>query len=160
MKLRPNGMMALAIVIMAASCAQEEIGRSATAPGAERALAIAADDPNLAWGPCPDLFPGDCSIAVLHGDPAGDNADVFLKVAPNYEIPAHWHTSAERMALVSGELHVTYQGQPTTALNIGDYAYGPARLAHRATCVSATPCTLFIAFESAIDAHAIDANLD
>jgi quercetin dioxygenase-like cupin family protein len=159
MKLGANKAAVLGILIMAASCAPEN-GVGQKAPGGEKALAIAADDPNLTWGPCPDLFPGDCSIAVLHGDPAADNADVFLKVAPNYEVPAHWHTSPERMTLVSGELHVTYQGQPTVALNVGDYAYGPARLPHRATCVSATPCTLFIAFESAIDAHAFDGNLD
>ncbi len=38
------------------------------------------------------------------------------------------------MVLVSGELHVTYEGQPTTVLKPGMYAYGPAKLAHKAVC--------------------------
>ena len=72
--------------------------------------------------------------------PAQANADIFLKVPANFTIPDHWHTSAERMVLVSGELHVTYEGQPTAVLKPGMYAYGPARLAHRAVCESA--CTV------------------
>ena len=91
---------------------------------------------------------------MLHGDPAQANADVFFKVPASSTIPDHWHTSAERMVLVSGELHVTYEGHPTTVLEPGMYAYGPARLAHRAVCASAAPCVLFIAFEAPVDALA------
>jgi len=124
------------------------------------ALAIMASDPGLTWGPCPDLFPGECNIAVLHGDPSAANADVFLRVASQYQIPAHWHTSAERMVLVTGEMQVTYEGQPASTLSVGSYAYGPARLPHSASCVSDEPCTLFIAFESPVDTHPIDGSLD
>jgi hypothetical protein len=120
---------------------------------AEEALAKAAKDPSLQWGACPPIFPSGCEIAVLHGDPAKPNADVFLRVPGKYEIPAHSHTSAERMMLVTGELSVTYQGQPAATLSPGSYAYGPARLPHKASCVSADPCTLFIAFETPVDAQ-------
>jgi mannose-6-phosphate isomerase-like protein (cupin superfamily) len=126
----------------------------------ERALAVAASDPTLKWGPCPPIFPAGCEITVLHGDPAKPNADAFLRVPGRYEIPAHSHTSAERMILVTGELQVTYKGQEPATLIAGSYAYGPAKLAHKATCVSAEPCTLFIAFEAAVDAHAHEGSLD
>ena len=124
---------------------------TATASAAEPALARTVADPDLAWGPCPDVFPTGCEIAVLHGDPAAPNADVFFKVPANYAIPHHWHTSAERMVLVSGELHVTYDGQPTVVLMPGTYAYGPAGAPHRADCRGAVPCVLFIAFEGPVD---------
>ena len=39
-----------------------------------------ADDPHLQWNPCPPFLPKGCQIAVLHGDPAKPNVDVFLKV--------------------------------------------------------------------------------
>jgi hypothetical protein len=126
----------------------------------ERALAVAASDAALKWGPCPPIFPAGCEITVLHGDPAKPNADAFLRVPGRYEIPAHSHTSAERMILVTGELQVTYKGQEPATLIAGSYAYGPAKLAHKATCVSAEPCTLFIAFEAAVDAHAHEGSLD
>lgn len=123
---------------------------SATWAG-EPALSRRATDPNLAWGPCPDVFPLGCQIAVLHGDPAQPNADIFFKVPGRYTIPHHWHSSAERMVLVSGELHVTYDGQATAELTPGMYAYGPAAAPHRAECRSADPCVLFIAFEGPVD---------
>jgi len=56
------------------------------------------------------------------------------------------------MVLVSGELHVTYDGHKTAVLKPGSYAYGPAKLPHKAECKDAGPCILFIAFESPLDA--------
>lgn len=116
-------------------------------------LASTVDDPGLAWGPCPPVFPAGCEIAALHGDPASPNADVFFRVPAGYDIPQHWHSSAERMVLVSGEMHVTYDGHETAVLKVGTYAYGPARAPHRAECRDAGPCGLFIAFEGPIDVH-------
>ena len=121
------------------------------AKGQEAPLARTLADEALAWGPCPPVFPAGCEIAVLHGDTAKPNADVFFKVPANYSIPHHWHTSAERMVLVTGELHVTYDGHPTAALKPGMYAYGPATAPHRADCRSSGPCVLFIAFEGPVD---------
>jgi quercetin dioxygenase-like cupin family protein len=130
------------------------------APTAEQALAVAASDSALKWGPCPPIFPSGCEIAVLHGDPAKPNADVFLRVPGGYVIPPHSHTSAERMILVTGELQVTYKGQAPATLTVGSYAFGPAKMAHKASCLSSDPCTLFIAFESAVDAHPFDGALE
>jgi hypothetical protein len=130
--------------------------RSEEAPR-ERALARSAGDTGLQWGPCPDFFPAGCQIAVLHGDPAQPNADVFFRVPGRYDLPAHWHTSPERMVLVSGELHVSYDGQPPAILRPGMYAYGPAKAVHRGRCASADPCVLFIAFEGPVDATAVAA---
>ena len=122
----------------------------------EAALARTAEDAQLQWGPCPPFLPVGCGIAVLHGDPAKQNADVFFKVPAKAVIPEHWHTSAERMVLVAGELHVTYKGQPKALLKPGMYAYGPAKLPHQATCASSSPCILFIAFEAAVDAMPVE----
>ncbi|MEG3190849.1 cupin domain-containing protein [Lysobacter sp. D1-1-M9] len=129
---------------------------SAQSPQPEPALVWTAQDPALQWGPCPDFLPSGCAIAVLHGDPASDNADVFLKLPPDSSIPAHWHTSAERMVLVSGELHVTYDGHDTAVLRPGSYAYGPAKLPHTGRCAKGRACVLFIAFESPVDAIAVE----
>ena len=127
--------------------------RPAAAP-AGKPLAIAASDNSLKWGPCPPIFtsPG-CEIAVLNGDPAKPNADVFLRIPGGYVIPPHRHSSAERMILVSGEMRVRYSGSPESRLAAGNYAYGPAGLAHEATCLGNAPCTLFIAFEGPVDAE-------
>lgn len=140
------------------------IGPSALAPrayaedsGAEPAIARSADDANLAWGACPPFLPAGCAIAVLHGDPSKPNVDILFKVPGKSEIAPHTHTSAERMVLVAGEMRVAYEGQPAVRLTPGTYAYGPAGRPHGATCVSDSPCILFIAFESPLDASPVDA---
>ena len=115
---------------------------------------------DLQWGACPPIFPAGCQIAVLHGNPAQPNADVFLRVPGGATLPAHSHTSAERMILVEGKLSVRYKGAAAELLTPGEYAYGPASLPHEATCQGDKPCTLFIAFEGPVDAHAFDGSLD
>ena len=129
-------------------------GPIAAAGAQDAPLTRTATDSALQWGGCPEFMPKGCAIAVLHGDPAKNNADVFFKVPANAVIPRHWHTSAERMVLVAGELHVTYDGQPAIVLRPGTYAYGPARLPHAAVCGNVGDCVLFIAFESPVDAVA------
>lgn len=124
----------------------------AEGPASEPALAFTFKDTQLKWGPCPAFIPKGCEIAVLHGDPSKPNVDVFFKVPANFTIPSHWHTSPERMVLVSGKLDVTYEGQKTATLRTGTYAYGPAKLPHKAVCAKGAPCVLFIAFESPLDA--------
>jgi quercetin dioxygenase-like cupin family protein len=139
---RPMTVVAVAAAFVAGSSARAQ----------EAPVAITATDAGLKWSACPPFMPKGCEVAVLHGDPARANADVFFKVPAKAVIPRHWHTSAERMVLVSGELHVTYDGHKTAVLKPGTYAYGPAKLPHRAECRNAGPCILFIAFEAPVDA--------
>lgn len=110
------------------------------------------DDPDLQWGPCPEFMPKGCAIAVLHGDPAEKNADIFFKVPAGAVVPRHTHTSAERMVLVAGELRVSYDGHEPVDMKPGVYAYGPPDLPHKAVCMGTKPCVLAIAFEQPIDA--------
>jgi anti-sigma factor ChrR (cupin superfamily) len=120
----------------------------------EPALAFSAQAPDLKWDHCPDPLPKGCQLAVLHGDPAKPNADVFLKLPGASKIPMHTHTSAERMILVAGTMHLTFEGQKMAVLQPGSYAYGPATKPHTADCVSRKPCILFIAFEAPVDIKA------
>lgn len=94
-------------------------------------------------------------MTALHGDPAKPNSDVFFKVGGGDELPLHWHTSAERMVLVQGELTVRYQGHAPVTLTPGIYAYGPPKLPHDGRCNSDDACILFIAFEQPVDAYEV-----
>ena len=64
------------------------------------------------------------------------------------------------MVLVEGSLNVHYKGTRATLLTPGEYAYGPAKLAHEATCLGKKPCTLFIAFEGPVDADAFNGRVE
>jgi len=145
---RPTGGVLFSVGVLGACAAAW-----ALSPAPEAAVSRTTQDAGLQWGPCPEFMPKECGISVLHGDPAQPNADVFFRVPGKAVIPSHWHTSAERMVLVEGEMQVAYAGQKLTTLRPGSYAYGPAKLEHHATCSSASPCVLFIAFEGPVDAH-------
>lgn len=140
------------LLLLALALAPSASAQPKPSTPAERAVVRHADDKDLEWGPAPAFMPKGTQLTVLHGDPAKHNADVLLKVPPKTALPSHWHTSAERMILIAGELHVTYVGQEKQVMKAGSYAYGPAKLRHDATCASNVPCVLFIAFELPVDA--------
>lgn len=124
----------------------------ATAQSSEKAYTIDENSNSLEWVPCPEFMPESCRISVLQGDPTQPNADIFFKMQGNTEVPNHWHNSAERMVLVSGEMTVDYEGQSPVTITEGEYAYGPPELPHSASCESSAPCLLFIAFGEPVDA--------
>ena len=119
-------------------------------------MAISSNSGELQWGPCPPFFSDTCRLAVLQGNPAQRNADVFFRLDGGDPFPMHTHTSAERMVLVQGKLVVEYDGHPAVTLEEGNYAYGPASAPHKGQCVSEERCVLFIAFEEPVDAFAVE----
>ncbi len=121
----------------------------------ENSILKSIDDETLQWGPCPPFMPEGCNIAVLHGDPSSENADVLFRVKGKSSIPNHWHSSAERMVLLSGKMEVTYEGENTSTMKLGNYAFGPAKKPHTAKCVSKDPCVLFIGFVDPVDAFEV-----
>lgn len=121
-----------------------------------RVVVASAQDQALQWAPCPDFIGEGCEIAVLQGDPAKNNVDIFFKVPGDFSIPYHRHTSQERMVLVSGELEVTYDDHETAVIRTGDFAYGPAELPHKAYCRKGDDCILYIGFVASLDAMPIE----
>ena len=141
----------IAILMASTSIAQKGDGSDM-----ENSVLISVDDESLQWGPCPPFIPEGCKAAVLHGDLAQSNADVVFKFEGGLDLPNHWHNSAERMILLSGELEVTYKGEPKRIMKKGNYAFGPAKKPHTAKCVSKKPCILFVGFVEPVDAFAVE----
>ncbi|WP_223824946.1 cupin domain-containing protein [Pseudomonas profundi] len=111
---------------------------------------------DIEWGPCPAFMPDSCGLAVLQGDPRKENTDVLFRLRSDTTAPHHWHTSAERMILLSGKMRVDYDNQEPVVMEPGTYAYGPPELPHVATCQSEEDCVLFISFDKPVDAFAVD----
>ena len=123
----------------------------------EKSIVKTINDTDLQWGPCPSFMPDGCNIAVLHGDPSKKNVDILFKIKGGSDVPNHWHSSPERMILLSGKLSVTYEDETTQVIETGSYAYGPSNKKHTAKCLSKEPCVIFIAFEDPLDAFAVEA---
>jgi len=61
----------------------------------------------LQWGPAPDAFPAGAKMAVEKGDPMKSGEFVVrLSLPANYQIPPHFHPTAEHVRVVSGQFMV------------------------------------------------------
>lgn len=77
-----------------------------TGPGALAADAAMIVPDQLKWAEGPPVLPPDAQIVVLSGDPHQAGPFVFrLKLPADYEIPAHTHSIAELVTVLSGTLH-------------------------------------------------------
>lgn len=98
---------------------------------------------NVTWAPAPPALPPGAQISVLEGDP-GQKGTVTLRLQfpADYEIPAHWHSMAERVTVLKGTLHVgmgdKLDRQKSQALRPGGYVSLPARMHHFAWTTSPT----------------------
>ena len=121
----------------------------AAAPGH---VLVPAD--KVQWGPAPAALPPGAQIAVLEGNPAEKGpVTLRLKFPAKYDIPAHWHSMAERLTVLSGALHVgmgdKLDRQGSQTLDPGGYVSLPAHMNHFAW--TATPTVVQITLEGPFD---------
>ena len=97
----------------------------------------------MQWGPAPPVLPGGAQIAVLEGNPAEKGPITLrLKFPANYNIPAHWHSMAEHLTVLSGHLprrngrQARSQGQPDA--RTGRLCMLPANMRHFAWTTAPT----------------------
>jgi len=112
----------------------------------EAPLLLTPDAPSLEWFPCGDFIPEECQATILRLGPEGWNSDVLYRIPAGMDLPTHWHTSQERMILISGEFHVDYEGHEPIVMRAGSYAWGPPGVSHSARCANQGTCLLFVAF--------------
>jgi hypothetical protein len=89
------------------------------------------------WGPAPPIMPKGAELAVLAGDPAKSRpVTMRLKMPKNYDFPAHWHPTDERVTVISGEFGLgmgdKLDRKASKVLKPGGYAIAPAHMNHYA----------------------------
>jgi ketosteroid isomerase-like protein/quercetin dioxygenase-like cupin family protein len=116
---------------------------AATAP-AEATEFVARSGSSLAWNDfsSPGFAPG-VKISVLQGDPSKAGQFVLrLNFPDGYQVPLHWHPTAETVTIVSGAgdfgMGNAVNPGATNSFAAGDFVYIPARHAHWLTMRGAT----------------------
>jgi len=109
------------------------------------------------FGPVPNA-PECFTVAVDKGDPSKGASVILAKFAPGCVAPFHWHTPSETAMIVSGSLEVQMNDEKPFVARHGDFAYLPPHHVHRATCVSTSPCMVFLSSDAAFDIHWVDAS--
>jgi hypothetical protein len=108
--------------------------------GAEHVFMNPSD---IKFGPAPPNLPKGALIAVLYGDPGKPGPVVLRLQAPGgAKIAPHWHTTAENLTVISGELFLgdgdVLDMKKAHGLKTGGYHYLPAKAHHYAFTKSAT----------------------
>ena len=107
------------------------------------------------FGPAPNA-PACFTIAVERGDPASGPSVILARFAPACTAPFHWHTPSETAMMVSGSLEIQMKDEKPLVARRGDFAYLPSRHVHRATCLGAAPCLVFLSADAPFDIHWVD----
>jgi hypothetical protein len=87
------------------------------------------------WGAAPPILPKGAELAVLEGNPSEKGpVTMRLRFPANYEIPAHWHSTTERITVLSGSFHVGMGDKLDRAasqtLTAGGYLSLPSKMHH------------------------------
>ena len=127
-------------------------GGIASVAAAPAHVLVPAD--KVQWGPAPAVFPAGAQIAVLEGNPAEKGTITLrLKFPANYAIPAHWHSMAERLTVLTGALNVgmgdKLDRKASQTLEPGGYVSLPAHMNHFAW--TAMPTVVQISLEGPFD---------
>jgi hypothetical protein len=98
---------------------------------------------DIKWGAAPPVLPKGAQLAVLNGDPGKPGPfTIRLKTPANYKIAPHWHSQAENLTVVSGELYLglgeKMSSKAAKGLKAGGYHYLPAKQNHFAFTKAAT----------------------
>jgi quercetin dioxygenase-like cupin family protein len=106
------------------------------------------------WGPAPPFLPAGAQIAVLQGNPSEKGAVTLrLRLPANYNIPAHWHSMAETVTVLSGTFNVgtgdKLDRQASQALQPGGFVSLPATMRHFAW--TAKPTVVQVNLEGPFD---------
>jgi ketosteroid isomerase-like protein/quercetin dioxygenase-like cupin family protein len=117
------------------------VSSMAAAPAAppEPTTFVARSGSALTWGDFgPTGFPPGAKRAVLSGDPSKPGPFVIrLNFPDGYQVPLHWHPTAESVTLISGGVNFgmgnTADMSATQAYSAGDFVVIPARHAHYLT---------------------------
>lgn len=101
----------------------------------------------LTWGPAPAIFPAGAKMAVERGDPTKSGEFIVrLSFPDGYQIPPHFHPTAEHVRVRGGTLLVGMGDKlDVTAakpLAMGDTGTIPARMHHFAVARGSTTVSI------------------
>ena len=122
----------LILFLLAGASAGQEIGVMQF-PGGEVQHVVRAD--STPWKLCPPTLPAGCEMAVLEGDPQGEDLfTVRFRASGTFVMPPHWHPKDERVTIISGTAAVAFgadsERKNATEFGPGDYYVNARHAVH------------------------------
>jgi anti-sigma factor ChrR (cupin superfamily) len=96
---------------------------------------IVASPGALKWAAAPPALPKGAQLTVITGNPGRPGPYIIrVKVPAGYQIPAHWHSTAENLTVLSGAVNVgmgdMLDKKVGTRLEVGGFANLPPKMNH------------------------------
>jgi len=92
--------------------------------------------------------------ALLHEDPTTGGMELLVRFPSGHVIAPHWHESNERVIVLEGQLTLREESGDNLLLNVGGFAFLPAREIQRLSCTSKTRCTFYLGWDGKPVSHA------
>ena len=123
---------AITLALTLAACAGREVGIMKFPEGSVQHVVRADATP---WQPCPPSLPGECTMAVLEGNPGGEDLfTVRFRIEGEFLLPPHWHPKDERVTVISGTVAVAFgadaRREDATEFGPGDYYVNARNAVH------------------------------
>jgi quercetin dioxygenase-like cupin family protein len=147
---------AFAVAALAVTQAQGKTkkGHSAASPKAQQAVFWTKDQGD--WMAVP-VFPAGAQMKVIHGDPNKGAADLYIKLPPKYDTTFHWHTPVESVYVEAGQLELSMpHSSEKKTIGPGGFFQSPAKMVHRAVCVSNEDCYFYLHSSGKFDIHLVN----
>ena len=87
---------------------------------------------NLTWERTnPELGNNSPEVAILHVNPNTKATELLIRTPKDFHVPKHWHTANETLTVIRGTFVMAHEGgDKRVELNVGSYAYMPAKMVH------------------------------
>jgi len=89
--------------------------------------------------------PGSESV-MLREDPQTHGMELWVRFPAGHVIAPHYHESNERVMVLEGRL-TFHQDSGDSSLEVGGYAFLPAKEVQRLSCTSKSRCTFYLAWD-------------
>jgi quercetin dioxygenase-like cupin family protein len=105
------------------------------------------------WSVAPHVPECD-KVVPMDGDVHGSSSVTLVKFNQGCTVPMHWHSSGEKLVIVSGTARIETQGNSPQTVKAGDYWSIPAHTYHQITCT--TDCMFYRFNDGPVDLHYVD----
>jgi quercetin dioxygenase-like cupin family protein len=93
---------------------------------------------------------------LLREDPKTGGMDLLVRYPAGKKLNAHWHSITERMVLLEGKMSVKLGDAAATEVVPGGVMIVLPKQAHQLSCISATRCTFYVAWDGKLDNHKVE----
>lgn len=120
------------------------------APGSETE-AISTNISQFAWTPMvPQMGKDSPVISIVHENPKTHSRQFFIRMPPNFHVPAHFHSANETHTVLEGTFIIEANGK-RVALTAGGFNHTPSGVVHEAWTPPDQGALIFVTVDGPYD---------